>query len=150
CGFGGGFKKWVKCANPEPYNSYGNGSAMRVSPIGWAFDTQEEVLEEAKKSAEVTHNHPEGIKGAQAVALAILWARQGKSKQDIFLGIGASFEYDISVMVADIPRKFDVTCQGTIPICLAAFRETENFEDAIRTVVSLGGDADTNAAIVGS
>jgi len=149
-GFGGGFKKWVASKNPVPYNSYGNGSAMRVSPVGWAFDKQEDVLEEAKRSAEVTHSHPEGIKGAQAIALAIFLARQGKSKKDITFEVGVECDYDFSLTVDAIPRKFDVSCQGTIPICFAVFNETDNFEDAIRTAISLGGDSDTNAAIVGS
>ena len=149
-GFGGGFKRWVASKNPVPYNSYGNGSAMRISPVGWAFDNKEDVLEEAKKSAEVTHSHPEGIKGAQAIALAIMLARKGKDKKDITFEVGTECDYDFSLKVADIPRKFDVSCQGTVPICFAVFNETESFEEAIRTAISLGGDSDTNAAIVGS
>lgn len=149
-GYGGSFKKWVASKNPVPYNSYGNGSAMRVSPVGWVFNDRESVLEEAKKSAEITHNHPEGIKGAQAVALAILYARQGKSKTEIIANIGAELEYDFSLSVADMPKKFDVSCQGTIPICFAIFKDTDSFEDAIRTTIFVGGDSDTNAAIVGS
>lgn len=148
-GFGSGFKGWVKSHNPSPYNSYGNGSAMRVSPIGWAFDNMEDILIEAHKSAICSHNHPEGIKGAKAIAAAVFIARTRKNKESIVDYI-ANMGYDLSKNVDDFERKFDVSCQGTIPRCVAAFRETEDFEGAVRTAIAMGGDADTNACIVGS
>jgi ADP-ribosylglycohydrolase len=113
-GYGGGFRKWMRSEDPRPYNSFGNGSAMRVSPIGWAFDTVEDVLAEAEKSAAVTHNHPEGIKGAQAVALAIFYARTGVEKSAILREIQERFGYRLDESLASIRPgfQFDVTCQG--------------------------------------
>ena len=152
CGYGGFFRQWMRSADPQPYNSFGNGSAMRVSPVGWAFNTVEDVLRQAEASAAVTHNHPEGIKGAQAVALAIFRARTGTSKDDIRHEITARFGYDLSPTLNDIrpAYQFDETCQKTVPPAIIAFLESEDFEDAIRKAVSLGGDADTLAAIAGS
>lgn len=147
-GWGGHFLMMVKTGRLEPYGSYGNGSAMRVSPIGWAYDNYSQTLEEAKKSAECTHNHEEGIKGAQAVAAAIFLARTGIAKEDIKKEIG-SFGYDLSRDLQYFDRSFDETCQGTIPKCFAIFMETNGYEQAIRTSIAMGGDVDTIACIVG-
>ena len=151
-GYGGYFRSWMYSQDPQPYNSFGNGSAMRVSPVGWAFDTLEETLREAEASAAVTHNHPEGVKGAQAVALAIFRARTGASKDEIRKEITECFGYDLSRSVDEIrpTYTFDETCEKTVPPAIIAFLESENYEDAIRKSVSLGGDADTLAAITGS
>lgn len=150
-GYGTSFFKWMFAADMKPYNSWGNGSAMRVSPVGFAFNTTEEVLKEAKKSAEVTHNHPEGIKGAQAVALAIFLARSGKDKASIEAEISQRFGYHLRRTLEDIRPyyTFDVSCQGTVPESIIAFLEGENFEDTIRKAISLGGDSDTIACIAG-
>jgi ADP-ribosyl-[dinitrogen reductase] hydrolase len=151
-GYGIFFSQWIYKDNPLPYNSFGNGSAMRVSAVGWAFNTVEDVLREAEASAAVTHNHPEGIKGAQAVALAIFHARTGVSKEDIRRDTIERFDYDLSRTLDEIrpTYHFDETCQKTIPPAIIAFLESNDFEDAIRKAVSLGGDADTLAAITGS
>lgn len=151
-GYGSTFRKWIAENDADPYNSFGNGSAMRVSPVGWAFNTLEEVLREAERSAAVTHNHPEGIKGAQAVALAIFLARQKMSKQDMRLEITARFGYDLDQTVSEIRPvySFNSTCQGSVPQAIVAFLESSGVEDAIRKAVSLGGDSDTQAAIAGS
>lgn len=150
-GYGGMFKNWLREDDPKPYNSFGNGSAMRVSPIGWAFDTLEKTLEAAKQSAEVTHNHPEGIKGAQATAACIFMARTGKSKQEIKEYIEKKFSYNLNRTCDEIrpTYKFDETCQGTVPESIIAFLESTDFENAVRLAVSLGGDADTMGAITG-
>ena len=150
-GYGGRFAWWLGSESYEPYNSFGNGSAMRVSPVGVAFDTLEKVLEEAKKSAEVTHNHPEGIKGAQATAAAIFLARTGKRKEDIKTYIEKEFQYDLSRRLDDIrpTYEFNGTCQGSVPEAIIAFLESEDFEDAIRNAISIGGDSDTIACIAG-
>jgi len=150
-GYGGFFLHWLFAAQSEPYNSWGNGSAMRVSPIGFAFDSPEEVLSEAKKSAEVTHNHPEGIKGAEATALAILLARVGASKAEIRREIAEFFSYDLDRRLEKIrpTYRFDVSCQGSVPESIIAFLESEDFTDAIRKAISLGGDSDTMACIAG-
>ncbi len=135
-----------------PYNSWGNGSAMRVSPIAWAFDTEEKVLQEARKSAEITHNHPEGIKGAEATALAIYMARKGASKEEIRERIAKDFAYDLSRTVDEIrpTYKFEVSCQKSVPESIICFLDSNSFEDCIRNCVSLGGDADTMGAIAGA
>ena len=150
--FGGGFRAWMNSDLSQPYNSFGNGSAMRVSPVGWAFNTVEDVLHEAEASAAVTHNHPEGIKGAQAVALAIFLARNGSTKKTIRKEISEHFGYELDHIVDEIRPTYgyDVTCQGTVPPAIVAFLDSLDFEDAIRKSVSLGGDADTLAAITGS
>jgi ADP-ribosylglycohydrolase len=150
-GYGGMFKRWIHSGEMGPYNSYGNGSAMRVSPVGFAFDNEEDVLREAKRSAEVTHNHPEGIKGAQATALAIFWARKGVEKSDIRLEISARFGYALSQSLDEIRPEYDFeeTCQKSVPQALTAFFESDSIEDAIRKAISLGGDADTIACIAG-
>jgi len=148
-GYGGMFAQMIRTGKLTPYNSFGNGSAMRVSPVGWVHGTLKETLEEAKKSADCSHNHEEGVKGAQAVAGSVYLARNGKTKEEIVAFVEA-LGYDLSKSTNQFPKKFDVTCQGTIPRCMAAFRETDDFEGAIRRTVSIGGDVDTNAAIVGS
>jgi ADP-ribosylglycohydrolase len=151
-GYGNQFRRWARSSRPVPYGSYGNGSAMRVSPIAWFYDSLDKVLEEALHSAEVTHNHPEGIKGAQAVAGAIYLARTGASKQEVREFVEGSFGYDLSGTVADIrvDYGFDMTCQGSVPQAMVAFLEAEDYEDAVRNAVSLGGDSDTLACIAGS
>jgi len=151
-GFGGMFREWMHDPDPRPYGSFGNGSAMRVSPVGWAFETVDQVLREARASAMVTHNHPEGVKGAQAVALAIFLARNGMDKDHLRAEISSRFGYDLSARLDEIRPAyvFDETCQKTVPPAIIAFLESENFEQAVRLAVSLGGDADTLAAISGS
>lgn len=151
-GYGGNFVRWLMFEeNPQPYNSWGNGSAMRVSPVGWAFDTLEKTLEMAKRSAEVTHNHPEGIKGAQATAACIYLARIGKSKQEIKEYVETTFGYNLHRTCDEIrPRyEFNESCQSTVPESIIAFLESTDYENAIRLAVSLGGDADTMGAITG-
>jgi ADP-ribosylglycohydrolase len=150
-GFGGMFFRWVKGDSLEPYNSFGNGSAMRVSPVGFAFGTLEDVLAEARRSAEVTHNHPEGIKGAQAVAAAIFLARQEESKSKIKDFIEKNFGYNLNETLEEIRPHyyFDETCQGSVPQAIIAFLESDTFEDAVRKAVSLGGDSDTLACMTG-
>ena len=150
-GYGGIFGRWLRSDSSEPYNSFGNGSAMRVSPVGFAFDSIDKVLEEARKSAEVTHNHPEGIKGAQATAAAIFLARTGQGKKEIKDYIEITFNYDLSATLAEIRPgySFDVTCQGSVPQSIIAFLESSSYEDAVRKAISLGGDTDTQACITG-
>jgi len=137
--------------DPQPYNSWGNGSAMRVSPVGFAFTSEEDVLRHTKMTAEVSHNHPEGIKGAQATALAVFLARTGADKGAIRHRIAERFNYDLNRTVADIRPNysFDVSCQGTVPEAIIAFLDSETYEDAIRNAISLGGDSDTLACITG-
>ena len=149
--YGHSFQSWLREDNPQPYGSWGNGSAMRVSPIGWAFDTLEETLDTAKRSAEVTHNHPEGIKGAQATATCIYLARTGKTKQEIKEYIETTFDYNLSRTCEEIrpTYHFNESCQGTVPESIIAFLESTDYESAIRLTISLGGDADTMGAITG-
>jgi ADP-ribosylglycohydrolase len=150
-GFGSGFHSWASSFKHEPYNSWGNGAAMRVSPIGFAFDNLEQVLDEAKRSAEVTHNHPEGIKGAQATAGVIFLARNGSTKAEIKRFVENSFDYRLDKTLDEIrpTYSFDISCQGTVPQAITAFLESDDFEDAIRKAISLGGDSDTLACITG-
>lgn len=150
-GYGGNFYSWIMHGFTQPYNSYGNGSAMRVSPVAWVAKTLEEAETLAKWNAEVTHNHPEGIKGAQAIAAAIFLARDGKSKDEIRGYIEEKY-YNLDFTIDEIrpSYSFDVTCQGSVPQAIECFLESEDFEDAIRNAVSLGGDGDTQAAIAGS
>jgi ADP-ribosylglycohydrolase len=150
-GYGGAFREWLHSDQYYAYNSWGNGSAMRVSPVGWAFNSIEEVLREARSSAAVTHDHPEGIKGAQATALAVFLARQRASKSEIQSEISQRFGYDLSSSLDEIrpTYRFDVSCQGSVPQSIIAFLESESVEDAIRKAISLGGDADTMACIAG-
>lgn len=151
-GFGGMFRRWFSTPGSKPYNSFGNGSAMRVSPVGWAFDTLEETLAEAQRSAEVTHNHPEGIKGRQSVAAGIFLARTRVSKDDVWDALETRFGYDLHRTYEEIQPScsFDETCQRSVPEALICALTTTSFEDAIRRAVALGGDADTQAAIPGS
>jgi len=150
-GYGGMFHEWALRRLRQPYNSFGNGAAMRVSPVGFAFETIEEVLARAAESAAVTHNHPEGIRGAQATAAAIFFARQGQDKNEIRRTLGSRFGYDLNIALDQtrLTYQFDETCQGTVPQALAAFFESTSYEDAIRNAISLGGDADTLACIAG-
>ena len=151
-GYGARFISWAKSAETAPYFSYGNGSAMRVSPVAWLYDSLEEVLAEAQKSAVVTHNHPEGVRGAQAVAAAVFMARKGAGKTAIRADLESAFNYDLSGTLDEIrPHyRFDVSCQGSVPQAIIAFLEADSFEDAVRNAVSLGGDSDTQACIAGS
>lgn len=164
-GYGGGFYRWLFFPNElrsydgqrsdglrHPYGSFGNGSAMRVSAVGWFFDTLEETEFWAKKSAEITHNHPEGIKGAQATAAAIYMARTGSTKEDIREYIVSRYGYDLSRTCDEIrpTYRFNETCQGTVPQAIVAFLESTDFESCIRLGVSLGGDTDTLCAIAGA
>jgi len=150
-GYGGFFRGWLDAPDPKPYNSWGNGSAMRVSPVGFAFETVEDVLREAQRSAEFTHDHPEGIKGAQATALAVFLARTEWDKDLIRHEISTRFGYDLDRTVEEIRPGygFDESCQRTVPEAIVAFLESGSYEDAIRNAVSLGGDSDTLACITG-
>ena len=151
-GYGGYFRRWLTARHPEPYNSFGNGSAMRVSAAGWLYDSLEKTRVVAKATANVTHNHPEGIKGAEAAASAIFMARNGSSKEEIKKYIENEFHYDLNRTLDEIRPSFhmDETCQKTVPEAIIAFLEARDFEDAIRNAVSLGGDTDTFGAITGS
>lgn len=151
-GYGGTFFQWLFAADPRPYHSWGNGSAMRASPVGWAFDSEDEVLRQARWTAEITHDHPEGIQGAQATALAVYLARTGAGKTTIRARIQRQFGYDLAGTVDTLrpDYTFDVSCQGTVPAALIAFLDADSYEDAVRNAVSLGGDSDTLACIAGS
>ena len=151
-GYGRKFLRWLREKDPKPYGSCGNGSAMRVGPVGWAFRTEEETLEAARTSAACTHNHPEGIKGAQATALCIFLARNGKSKEDIKNSVEAKFGYNLNFTCDGIrdTYQWDATCQGSVPQAIRAFLDGTDFEDCVRTAISLGGDSDTLACITGS
>lgn len=150
-GYGGYFRQWAKNKSRVPYGSWGNGSAMRVSPIAWAGTEIASVAVEAERSAAVTHNHPEGIRGAQAIAVAILLARQQATKAAIRQAIEGSFGYDLGRPLASIRKtyRFDVSCQGSVPESILAFLESTDYESAVRNAVSLGGDADTMACMAG-
>jgi len=149
--YGSGFGWWLLSKDRQPYNSFGNGAAMRVSPVGFIYDTLSEVLLIAEQTAKVTHNHPEGIKGAQATASAICLARQGETKEYIKEYIVKTFGYDLDRKLDDIRPvyRFNETCQGTVPEAIIAFMESVNYEDAIRNAISIGGDSDTLACITG-
>lgn len=151
-GYGGGFAAWAQGDSTRGYNSFGNGSAMRVAPVGWYGQTLAEVMDLARQSALPTHNHPQGIKGAQAVAAAIFLARHGESKVQMKNWIEETFSYDLAMTPDDIrpDYAFDVTCQGSVPQALVCFLHSSDVEDAIRTAVSIGGDSDTIACISGS
>ena len=150
-GYGSYFYSW--CANKEvdPYGSWGNGSAMRTSPVAYAFNTIDDVVKRAAHYASITHNHPEGIMGAQAVASAIFLARTGSSKDDIANFIVEQFDYDLDRSLDEIrlDYEFDVSCQGSVPEAIIAFLESEDYEDAIRNAISIGGDSDTIACMAG-
>ena len=150
-GFGGSFIQWLLSDTPHPYNSWGNGAAMRVSPVGFAFSDPETVLLEAEKTAVISHNHPEGIKGAQATAMCVFLARTGHKKEEIRSKISQKFGYDLDRTVDSIRPgySFDISCQGTVPEAIIAFLDSNSYEDAVRNAVSLGGDSDTLACITG-
>jgi len=151
-GYGGRFRHWLRDRHPQPYNSWGNGSSMRVSSVGWLYNDLETVRRMARLSAEVTHNHPEGIKGAEATAAAIFLARTGSTKAEIKAYIEESFHYDLSRTCDEIRPGYRhvESCQETVPEAITAFLEGQSFEDVIRTAVSLGGDCDTLTCIAGS
>ena len=144
-GYGMGFHRWLNSPNPQPYGSYGNGSAMRVSAAGWLYDTIERTRAVARATAEVTHNHSEGIKGAEAVASVIFLARNGKSKREIKDYVCREFRYNLDRTIDEIRPQYRhvETCRETVPEAITAFMEGKDFEDVIRTAVSLGGDCDT-------
>jgi ADP-ribosylglycohydrolase len=150
-GYGGTFEAWAQSENREPYHSWGNGSAMRVSPVGYAYAMLDEVLLRARWTAEVTHNHPEGVRGAQAVAAAVFLARTGSTKEEIRAFIERKFGYDVSASIEEIrpSYRFDVSCQGSVPQAIVAFLDSVDYESAVRLAVSLGGDCDTIACIAG-
>lgn len=150
-GYGSNYYRWSLSENQAAYHSYGNGSAMRVSPVGFAFSSANEVLAKAKESAMVTHSHPEGIKGAQAVALAIYHARQGRSKQFMKSQLEEDFKYNLRRSYDEIQSNygFDETCQGSVPEAIIAFLASDCYENTIRRAIALGGDADTQACIAG-
>lgn len=150
-GYGGSFDRWARSRDSAPYNSWGNGAAMRISPVGFAYDDLTTVLAKAEEFTAVTHNHPEGIKGGQSVAAAIYLARTGQSKADIKQYVEKQFGYDLSRHVDEIrpTYQFNESSQGTVPQAIRAFLDSTDFEDAIRTAISLGGDSDTLACITG-
>ncbi len=151
-GYGSSFYHWLWSENPHPYNSWGNGSAMRVSPVGLYAETLDEALELAKRTAQVSHNHPEGIKGALAVAAAVWMAKNGHSKEEIRDYITEKFKYNLARTVDEMrpTYQWDVSCQGSVPESIICFLEGKNYIDVVRKAVSLGGDADTMACIAGS
>lgn len=142
-GYGGSFIHWLSSTAPKPYNSWGNGSAMRVSPVGFAFDTVDAVLREAARSAEISHSHPEGVKGAQATALSVYLARTTGDKALIKREVVDRFGYDLNRTVEDIRTsyEFDISCQGTVPEAIISFLDSESYEDAVRNAISLGATA---------
>jgi ADP-ribosylglycohydrolase len=150
-GYGGNFLLWATSDSREPYNSWGNGAAMRVSPVGYAYDSLDEVLYHAEETAKVTHDHPEGIKGAQATAAAVYLARAGKRKEQIRHEIERRFGYELRTSIDELrPRfSFEVSCRATVPPAIIAFLESTDYEHAVRLAVSLGGDSDTIACITG-
>lgn len=151
-GYGGRFYNWLMLGSREPYNSFGNGSGMRVSPVGWIAGDMEQCRTLARWSAEVTHNHPEGIIGAEAIAVSVFLARTRHSKEAIREYVAGEFKYDLARTCDEIrpAYHFDVTCMGSVPEAIIAFLEGSDFEDVIRTAVSLGGDTDTIGAMAGS
>lgn len=150
CGYGGSFYGWIFSDNPQPYNSYGNGSAMRISAVGFSAESLEETKRLSELVTNVSHNHPEGIKGAEATAVCIYMSRNGKTIGEIKKYIIDNY-YNIDFTLDEIREtyKFNETCQDTVPQALEAFFESKNFEDAIRNAISIGGDSDTVAAICG-
>lgn len=150
CGYGGSFRRWLRAEHPEPYGSYGNSAAMWVSACGFVAGSLEETVALAHTVTVVTHNHPEGVKGAEATAAAIYLARSGKTKEEIRNLICARYyELDFTLDVIRETYQFDVSCQGNVPQAIEAFLESDNFEGAIRNAISIGGDSDTIAAICG-
>jgi ADP-ribosylglycohydrolase len=151
-GFGAGFAAWLRSPDPAPYDSYGNGAAMRVPALGWLFDSEAAVLEAARASAMPTHSHLDGIAGAQAVSLAVFLARRGIAREDLRTRLTLSFGYKLDRRLVDIRPgyRFDATCPGSVPEAFIAFFDSEDFEDTVRKAISLGGDADTQACIAGA
>lgn len=151
-GYGGHFRMWLMFDNPQPYNSWGNGSGMRVSPVGFYAGSLEEAERLAEVSAAVSHNHPEGIKGAQAISASIFLARSGKSKEEIREYVSERFGYNLDRKIVDIRKgyRFDVSCQGSVPEAIIAFLDSDDYESAIRLAVSIGGDSDTIACMTGA
>jgi ADP-ribosylglycohydrolase len=150
-GWGRSFKGWAMSDDTLPYNSYGNGSAMRVSPVGFFYNSLDEVLQKAEESAAVTHNHPEGIKGAKSVAASIFLARNGSGKKEIKEYVEKNFGYDLSESIDSIRKwyRFDVSCQGSVPQAIISFLDSDSYEDTVRNAISIGGDSDTIACIAG-
>lgn len=150
-GYGRSFITWLLSRSSDPYGSWGNGAAMRVSPVGFAYETEDDVLAQAERTAIVTHDHPEGVKGAQATALAVFLARKGADKEAIRRSISRQFGYDVDRTVDDIrpAYAFDISCQGTVPEAIVSFLDSQSYEDAVRNAISLGGDSDTLACIAG-
>lgn len=150
-GFGGMFRKWFKSDVQMPYGSWGNGSAMRVCPIGYLFNHSSLVMNEAAESSFVTHSHPDAIKGAQCIAICVFLAKNGFTKEEIEQHISEKFKYNLSFDLNEFKKTytFDVSANGTVPVAIKSFLESENFEDSIRLAISIGGDSDTIAAIVG-
>lgn len=151
-GYGGMFRKWLMSDNPKPYNSFGNGSAMRVSPIGWLFNNIDDVKSNAYQSAICTHNHKEGVKGAESIAIAIFMARNKFAIEDIKKYIQDNYKYNLERKIEDIrpTYKFDSSCQGSVPESIICFLESNSYEETVRKAISLGGDSDTLACIAGS
>ena len=151
CGYGSDFYNWIIFNGTKPYYSYGNGSAMRVSECGWVAKTLDEALDLADITASVTHNHPEGIKGAKAISACIFLARNGASKEDIFEYVNRYY-YDMNFMLDDIRKyyRFETSCQKSVPQAIKAFIESFNFDDALKNAISIGGDSDTIASMTGS
>ena len=152
CSYGNSFHIWASRKNSQAYNSWGNGSAMRVSPVGWAYNDLKTVLQKAKESAEITHNHPEGIKGAQATAAAIFLSRTGNSREKIKEYIEQNFNYNLNFELEEMRKSysFNESCQGTVPQAIYTFLVSDSFEDSIRKTIYIGGDSDTLACINGS
>ncbi|MDO5725888.1 MAG: ADP-ribosylglycohydrolase family protein [Tissierellia bacterium] len=150
CGYGGRFYNWIFSNNPNPYNSYGNGAAMRISPVGFFANSIEQVKLLSKAVTEISHNHPEGIKGAEATAIMIYAAKKGKDKAELERLAKKYYDLDFTIDEIRPTYRFNETCQETVPQAIKAFLESEDFEDAIRTAISVGGDSDTLAAITGS
>lgn len=150
CSYGAHFGAWLEAKDPKPYYSFGNGSAMRVSAAGFLADNMQEAIQYARESAEVTHNHPYGIAGAESVAVGIYMARDGRSKEQIRIELSKYWNLDFTLDEIRPDYEFDETCQGTVPQAIVAFLESKDFEDAIRNAISIGGDSDTLAAITGS
>jgi ADP-ribosylglycohydrolase len=151
-GYGGHFMGWLWKENPQPYNSWGNGAGMRISPVGLYAKTIDEALTLAAITASVSHNHPEGVKGAQAIAASVFLAKQGKTKAEIKAYVENTFGYNLNRTIADIRPGyyFDVSCQGSVPEAIIAFLEGNSFEEVIRLAISLGGDSDTIGAMAGA
>jgi ADP-ribosylglycohydrolase len=151
-GYGREFQNWLQSENPRPYNSSGNGAAMRASPIGWLAKDLHWALREAKLSAEVTHDHPSGIKGAQAIAAAVFLARRGQSKEEIRVFLSHQFGYELRKNISEIRPSyyFTASCEATVPVAIAAFLESQSFEDALRKAISVGGDSDTITSMAGA